>query len=130
MAILKKSTDSRPVFLNLLQIQLPVTALVSIMHRISGVIMIILLPVLLVAFLGVTVDPGFLVVFQMLPSPVVKLCTATIVLTYMVHILAGLRHLWHAFSGSHTLQSTRYSAYFVLGLILFWLMLVGYKLWY
>ena len=29
--------DKRPVFLNLFQIHLPVTALVSILHRVSGV---------------------------------------------------------------------------------------------
>ena len=129
MAILKKSTDTRPVFLNLLQIHLPVSALVSITHRITGVIMIITLPLLLVAFLGVTTDIRFLYIFQQLPNLVVKLLIAALVVIYMLHILAGIRHIWHDFSGTHALSATTHSAYTVLWTALLWIIFVGWKLW-
>lgn len=130
LALLKKSTDSRPVFLNLFQIHLPVTALVSIMHRITGVCMVVTLPVLLLAFLGVTVDAGWFFILQQLPRSIVTVIMAIVVLVYMLHILAGLRHMWHDFSGVHSLRSTTCSAYLVLLCALIWIMLVGWKLWY
>ena len=36
--------QQRPVFLNLLRIRQPVTAVLSILHRITGVLMVLLLP--------------------------------------------------------------------------------------
>lgn len=37
--------QQRPVYLNLFKIKLPITGLVSIAHRISGVILVLILPV-------------------------------------------------------------------------------------
>ena len=47
MVALKKTADHRPVFLNLLQIRLPVCALVSILHRVTGVAIVLFFPILI-----------------------------------------------------------------------------------
>lgn len=39
--------SSRPIYLNLLQIRLPVAGVMSILHRASGLLMFLLIPVLL-----------------------------------------------------------------------------------
>jgi len=38
------NSKSRPVFLNLFQIRMPVMAVISILHRISGVFLLLLIP--------------------------------------------------------------------------------------
>ena len=43
--VINNNTKQRPKFLNLLQIRLPVTAVASILHRITGLILLPVLPV-------------------------------------------------------------------------------------
>ncbi|MRD47770.1 succinate dehydrogenase, cytochrome b556 subunit [Caenimonas koreensis DSM 17982] len=82
--------------------RLPVAGVVSILHRISGVLMFLLLPFIIWMFdasisseysfakfrsvfnNGVWVLPGFLV----------KLVVLAIIWAYLHHFIAGLRHLW------------------------------------
>ncbi len=82
--------------------RLPVAGVVSILHRISGVLMFLLLPFIIWMFdasisseysfakfrsvfnNGVWVLPGFLV----------KLVALAIIWAYLHHFMAGLRHLW------------------------------------
>lgn len=86
--------NKRPKHLNLLQIRLPVGGVVSILHRVSGVLLVVALP------------PAFLLLQQSLQSPesfaqVVTLLSSlparvlllfvTMLLTH--HFLAGVRHL-------------------------------------
>ena len=40
-----KQTDQRPVFLNLLQIRLPLGGVLSILHRVSGVLLVLAIPI-------------------------------------------------------------------------------------
>ena len=129
MVLLKKTTDPRPVFLNLFKIQLPMNALVSILHRITGVVMILALPLLAVVLLGVLSRPGVFYYLAKLPIWLQKAVVASTVSAYMYHIMAGVRHMYHDVSGQHTLRATQISAACVLTGWLIWLILVGGKLW-
>lgn len=86
--------NKRPKHLNLLQISLPVGGMVSILHRVSGVLLVLALP------------PAFVLLQQSLHSPesfaqVVTLLgslPAHILLLFVTmllahHFLAGVRHL-------------------------------------
>ncbi len=82
--------------------RLPVAGIVSILHRISGALMFILLPFIIWLFdkslsseisfakfsaafnVGLWVFPGF----------IIKLVVLTLIWAYLHHLIAGLRHLW------------------------------------
>jgi len=86
--------DNRPVFLNLLKIRQPVTAVLSIFHRISGVAMVLSLPgFVYLLSLSLRDQAGFDQVVTLLSSPPAKL--SAVVLCWMLshHLLAGLRFL-------------------------------------
>jgi succinate dehydrogenase / fumarate reductase cytochrome b subunit len=85
---------NRPVFLNLLQIRLPVAGVMSIGHRITGVVMVLAIPALIYLLDRSVAGPeGFASVKGMvtsLPFQVV-LFLALWALTH--HFLAGIRYL-------------------------------------
>ncbi len=88
------TTDSRPVFLNLLRIRQPVMAVVSIFHRISGVLMILALPGLVYLLnLSLSNQVGFSQVADLFTSPGLKLLAVLLGWALTHHILAGIRFM-------------------------------------
>lgn len=86
--------DNRPVFLNLLKIRQPVTAVLSIFHRISGVAMVLLLPGLIYLLsLSLRDQSGFDQVANILGSFPVKIVAVMLSWMFAHHLLAGLRFL-------------------------------------
>jgi len=87
-------TNSRPVFLNLLQIKLPVTGVVSIAHRISGLLLFISLPVSLYLLgLSVSGEAGFQRSLAILHSLPFRFLALLALWALLHHLLAGLRFL-------------------------------------
>lgn len=85
---------NRPVFLNLLRIKFPVAAVQSIMHRIFGVLMVLLLPLAIYLFdLSLKSPQSFEQVGEFLASPVVRLIGAIPVWALAHHLFAGIRYL-------------------------------------
>lgn len=85
---------NRPVYLNLLRIKFPVAAVQSIMHRIFGVLMVILLPLAIYLFdLSLKSPQDFEQVGEFLASPVVRLICAIPVWALAHHFFAGIRYL-------------------------------------
>ncbi|WP_370681610.1 succinate dehydrogenase, cytochrome b556 subunit [Comamonas sp. GB3 AK4-5] len=98
----------RPEFRNIHALQdLPTyrmapAAWVSILHRISGVIMFLLLPFILWMFdkslsseiSFETFKAAFNVGIGFVPGWLIKLVTLAIIWASMHHLIAGLRHLW------------------------------------
>jgi len=88
------STDNRPVFLNLLRIRQPVTAVLSILHRLSGVAMILSLPGLVYLLnLSLANQAGFATVAGLLSSPIAKLTATLFCWALAHHVLAGIRFM-------------------------------------
>ena len=84
----------RPVFLNLLQIKLPVTGVVSIAHRISGVLLFISLPIALYLLgLSLSSEAGFQRSVAILQSLPFRLLALLVSWALLHHLLAGLRFL-------------------------------------
>ncbi len=83
-----------PVFLNLLQIRLPLPGVVSILHRVSGLLMVLSLP-LLVAFLerSLMSEQGFVAVQSLLTSLPAKLLLLGLSWGLIHHSLAGIRFI-------------------------------------
>ena len=83
-----------PKFLNLLVIKLPPSGIVSIAHRVSGVLMFVSIPVIAYLFaLSLESQQGFQQVRAWLASPPVLILTVLLVWSFSHHLLAGIRHL-------------------------------------
>jgi succinate dehydrogenase / fumarate reductase cytochrome b subunit len=84
------------------QYRLPLAGVVSILHRLSGLLMFILLPFIIWMFdNSVTSEisyEGFVAVFAagigVFPGWFVKLVALSLIWAYLHHLIAGLRHLW------------------------------------
>ena len=85
---------SRPKNLDLRTIRLPLPGVVSILHRISGALMFLLLPVVLWAFgLSLRSAQGFADVAAVLGSWPMKLLGLVLFWGLAHHFCAGIRHL-------------------------------------
>ena len=121
--------DSRPVFVNPLKTYLPVTAVVSILHRISGVILILLAPLLLwvlALHMGATFGFACYQAWQETFWFLFVLWGGFAALGY--HVLAGLRHLLMDFGHCESLRSARASAWMLLVLFLIYAVYLGVRL--
>ncbi len=84
----------RPVNLELQTIQFTVTAIASILHRVSGVITFVAVGILL-WLLGTSLssEEGFLRAAEIMDSFIVKFIVWGILAALAYHIVGGLRHL-------------------------------------
>ncbi len=86
---------SQPVFLNLLQIRLPVPGLLSIAHRISGVVLFLVLPFAIgLLELAVSDGEGFERARALLGSPAIQVLLFLLFWALAHHLLAGVRYLF------------------------------------
>lgn len=87
-------TLKRPVFLNLLVIRLPVGGIVSILHRVSGVLLVLLTPIGIYLLDRSLSDPVF---FNQLQTSMSQgWCQLVLLLVaglLFQHFFSGLRHL-------------------------------------
>ncbi|KON80217.1 succinate dehydrogenase, cytochrome b556 subunit [Azoarcus sp. PA01] len=85
---------SAPKFLNLSQIRFPIGAIVSIGHRISGVLLLITLPLLALALdRSLRSEADFEALRDLVSAPGRALLVVVVVWAASHHVLAGLRHL-------------------------------------
>ena len=106
--------DRRPVFLNLMQIQMPVGALTSIAHRISGILLAVGVP-FAVYLLELSLRDGeaFEHVAALVGSWPVKVVVVGFVWALAHHLLAGVRHLLSDIAIGSRLRPARRSAWLV-----------------
>jgi succinate dehydrogenase / fumarate reductase cytochrome b subunit len=90
----RRLKKARPKNLNLFTIRMPVNALVSILHRVSGVVLFLILPLVLVLLqLSLHSAQGFAVAQQVLNSVLIKLLLLGLAWAFFHHFFAGIRHL-------------------------------------
>lgn len=101
----------RPVNLNLLSLQFPLPAIVSFAHRISGLLLIFLIPILLFA-LQESLDSEL--AFEQLKArfnhPFVQIGSWILLTALGYHLLAGIRHLLMDMQIGDSLSAGRFSA--------------------
>ncbi|MBS3799611.1 MAG: succinate dehydrogenase, cytochrome b556 subunit [Thioalkalivibrio sp.] len=86
--------QARPVFLDLRRIRQPVNAIVSILHRVTGVFLILAIPVLLWLLDRSLVSPeGFAQVVAIIRHPVGLLLLLAGLWWLLHHLFAGIRYL-------------------------------------
>jgi len=88
------TTQGRPVFLDLTKIRLPINALVSILHRITGVLLILSIPLVFWLFqLSLAGPEGFEQALGVLGHPVGLLLLLGWLWLLMHHFFVGIRFL-------------------------------------
>jgi len=84
----------RPVFLNLFQIRLPVGGVLSILHRVTGVLLVAALPGLLLLLQQSLGSPrDYEHTSAWLGSVPGRLVVLVLLIIFLQHLLSGLRHL-------------------------------------
>lgn len=120
----------RPVFLNLLKIRLPLPGLVSILHRASGALLFLLLPVLLFLLQqSLASEADFAVLQDWFSRPLVKLALLGVIWAYLHHFCTGLRYLALDLDIGVDLPQARFSAKLVLVVSIVATLLIGVWLW-
>ena len=135
----KKRPEFRNInaFTDLPTYRLPAAGIVSILHRVSGALMFLLMPFIIWMFdTSISSEISFAkfkAAFNVgmlgLPGLVWKLVALALIWAYLHHSIAGLRHLW---SDTHhsavTKEFGKTSAVVTLGLSVFLTLVLGAKL--
>lgn len=108
----------RPKNLNLFTIRLPINAVVSILHRASGVGLFLSIPLILLAiqFL-VHSEESYLALTYWLDSWFVKLILIGLAWAFFHHFFAGIRHLLQDIHWMTSLNNARLSSKILLWLV-------------
>lgn len=89
-----KTHHARPVFLNLLLIRLPVGGVLSILHRITGVLLVLCIPLQIWFVQLLNAGPqGYARAMQLYDQPGFKVLVFLMVWALIQHSLSGIRHL-------------------------------------
>ncbi|MBC8519986.1 MAG: succinate dehydrogenase, cytochrome b556 subunit [Gammaproteobacteria bacterium] len=121
--------NSRPVFLNLLQISFPATAILSILHRISGVALSLLLPLFLYLFeRSLHGADSFQQLLDLWEDPLSRFIAIIVCWTLIHHLISGARILLLDIGVGIEKDSASDGAIVVSGLSMLALVLVGWAL--
>jgi len=136
-----KTPRQRPQFRNihvfeLRHYRLPAAGLVSILHRVSGALMFLLLPFVLWMFdtcLSSEISyesftSAFVAGIGILPGWLIKLVALALIWAYLHHLIAGIRHLWMDVTHSVSVDAGAKSAKLTLGLSVVLTVALGLKL--
>ncbi len=123
------NTDHRPVYIDLRKINLPVSALISITHRLSGMyVFFITLPLMLaLIYFSTKSENSFNDLSLFLKN--YKFILGLIVLSFCIlwyHILSGVRHLIMDAHIGESLLASKYSAIFTISL---WIITSCFVFW-
>ena len=138
---MSKTMKQRPGTMRLidaLQYRLPVAGLVSILHRVSGALMFVLLPFIIWMFDNSIASEAsharLTSVFAdgagALPGWFFKLVVLALVWAYLHHFIAGLRHLWMDVTHASTKSFGQQSAMVALVLSIALTFLLGYRVFF
>lgn len=124
------SRKRRPVNLNLFTIRFPVTAVVSILHRLSGILLFFAVPALIWALDFSLSSPDNFAAVQLFMTH----CWVKVLLWFFVtglgyHLFAGLRHLVMDMGWGESLAVGRVTAFLVMFFSLLFSVLLGIYLW-
>lgn len=125
-----QSVSKRPINLNLLTIRFPITAIASILHRLSGFFLFLIIPIFLaVLALSLHSPEAFFTVHTCFQHPLTKFIILGFLLALFYHLFAGVRHLLMDIGVAEELKSARFTAGLVIVAALVATGLMGVYLW-
>ena len=119
----------RPVYMNLFQIRLPISAISSITHRLAGIyIFFISLPLFLFLLYFTTKSYNDFMFIQQAFNDSIFFSTfvSFSFLVFAYHILTGVRHLLQDLHIGESLSASRVSSYIV---FILWFLLTLFVIW-
>jgi succinate dehydrogenase / fumarate reductase cytochrome b subunit len=120
----------RPKYLDLFQIRLPLPAFVSILHRVTGAAIFLLIPVLLYLWQMSLQAPETYADFRsFMNRPLAKIVTLGLVWAYLHHFCAGLRHLALDLHYGTALETARATSWVVIGVSIVLTLMFGALIW-
>jgi succinate dehydrogenase / fumarate reductase cytochrome b subunit len=134
-----KAIKKRPGQMRLVdatQYRLPPAGWVSILHRISGLLLILLMPFVIWMFDTSVTDEvtfdafrgAFIGGIGFVPAFVVKLAALALIWAFLQHLCAGVRHLYMDFTHSVTKEFGRTSALVAIAVASLLTLVFAYKL--
>lgn len=122
--------NKRPVNLALTTLKFPPMAIVSILHRLSGLLLACLIPaVLFVLYMSLRSEESFMLVRGYLVHPVSKLLIWGCLSALIYHLFAGMRHMVMDFGVGESVGSAKFSAWLVIALAVIVCLAMGVWLW-
>jgi succinate dehydrogenase / fumarate reductase cytochrome b subunit len=124
-------TKSRPVYLNLVQIRLPLPGIVSILHRLSGAALFVVgIPLACYGLQASLASPqAYASLTEALAHPLAKLVLIALIWSYLHHFCAGIRFLLIDLRLGDDLKPARQSSVIVVIVSLALTLMVGARLW-
>jgi succinate dehydrogenase / fumarate reductase cytochrome b subunit len=120
----------RPKHLALHKIKLPLPGIVSILHRISGLLLFIALPLMLMMLqYSLNSIQTYTELMSMLAHPLAKLLLLGLLWAFLHHFCAGLRYLAIDMHLVRDLAGARNSSKAVMAVSLALTVMLGVKLW-
>jgi succinate dehydrogenase / fumarate reductase, cytochrome b subunit len=127
---MNKINKPRPKHLALHKIKFPLPSYVSILHRASGAVLFLSLPLLLLLFdQSLRSIETYTNLTEFLVHPLVKLALLGLMWAFLHHFCAGLRYLAIDLHLLPTLALARSSSVWVLAVSLLLTVALGVKLW-
>lgn len=122
--------STRPKYLNLFQIRLPLPGIMSIMHRVSGAVLFVALPVLLWWLQQSLTSPGtFNALAATFSHGFTKLILIGLLWGYLHHLCAGIRHLMLDLDYGTVLETARLTSVLVFAVSIALTVVAGALLW-
>lgn len=122
--------NNRPVNLDLSTVKFPITALVSITHRITG--MALLAGVLILMWMldmSLSSEEGFASLKEIMTAPLAKVVLWLILAALSYHLVAGVRHLFMDLGYGETLEGGKLGAKIAVALSIVLIVLAGVWIW-
>lgn len=122
--------DKRPINLDLGSLSYPPMAIASILHRLSGLLMFVLLPVMLCYLEHSLRSPESFDILRMhMTNPWVKLVCWGFASAWSYHVIAGIRHMLMDIGIGEGLVAGQRSAVLVITLAVISTLLLGMWIW-
>lgn len=123
-------SDHRPVFLDIPKMRFPVTALVSIGHRISGFVLFLFIPLLIfMLHKSLVTVPSFYQLKAWIHQPHMLVMLWVLLAAVTYHFFAGMRHILMDFGVGESMCQATFTAYLVFALTVIGIILEGVWLW-
>ena len=120
----------RPVYLNLVKIRLPVGGVLSILHRITGAFLVLLLPFALYLFDRSLQDPAtFAEISTRVSSLEGRIILLIMVWAFAQHFMSGIRHLLLDIGIGDSKPAARLSAWLAFAAMGVVVIITGVCLW-
>lgn len=125
-----KVKKPRPTNLDLKTIHFPITAIASILHRVSGVITFFSVAILLwLLSHSLSSQDGFTFVFDLLHGFFAKIVMWGILTVFAYHVVVGIRHMVMDLGYFEELESGKMSAKVAFAITVILSLIAGYFVW-